>query len=44
MKDPTKQICEECGNEFLCTMKVTDGKPIYCRKCFKNLKKAGVDI
>ncbi|MBN2458593.1 DNA-directed RNA polymerase [Candidatus Woesearchaeota archaeon] len=30
-----KAVCSECGNECEVPFKPTEGKPVYCRECFR---------
>ena len=33
-----KATCSECGKECEVPFKPTDGKPVYCRDCYRNKK------
>jgi CxxC-x17-CxxC domain-containing protein len=30
-----KAVCSECGQECEVPFKPTEGKPVYCRECYK---------
>ncbi|MBU1704689.1 MAG: DNA-directed RNA polymerase [Nanoarchaeota archaeon] len=34
-----KAVCSECGQECEVPFKPTEGKPVYCRECYRNKKK-----
>ncbi|MEK6969242.1 MAG: CxxC-x17-CxxC domain-containing protein [Nanoarchaeota archaeon] len=34
-----KATCSECGNECEVPFKPTEGKPVYCRECYRNKKR-----
>ena len=34
-----KATCSECGNECEVPFKPTEGKPVYCRECYRKRKK-----
>ena len=34
-----KATCSECGNECEVPFKPIDGKPVFCRECYKSKKK-----
>ncbi len=34
-----KATCAECGQECEVPFKPTEGKPVYCRDCFKSKKR-----
>jgi DNA-directed RNA polymerase len=34
-----KAVCAECGQECEVPFKPTEGKPVYCRDCFRNKRK-----
>ena len=34
-----KATCSECGNECEVPFKPTEGKPVYCKECYRNKKK-----
>ena len=31
-----KAVCSDCGKECEVPFKPTEGRPVYCRDCFKN--------
>ena len=33
-----KATCAECGEECEVPFKPTEGRPVYCRECFRNKK------
>lgn len=33
-----KAVCSECGQECEVPFKPTEGKPVYCRECFRKRK------
>ncbi|MBW3012655.1 DNA-directed RNA polymerase [Candidatus Woesearchaeota archaeon] len=33
-----KAVCSECGQECEVPFKPTEGKPVYCKECYKKLK------
>ena len=33
-----KATCSECGQECEVPFKPTEGKPVYCRECFRKKK------
>jgi CxxC-x17-CxxC domain-containing protein len=35
----SKAVCSECGQECEVPFKPTEGKPVYCRECFKSKKR-----
>lgn len=34
-----KATCAECGQECEVPFKPTEGRPVYCRECFRNKRK-----
>jgi CxxC-x17-CxxC domain-containing protein len=34
-----KATCSDCGQECEVPFKPTEGKPVYCRECYKKHKK-----
>ena len=34
-----KAVCSECGQECEVPFKPTEGKPVYCKECFRNKRK-----
>ncbi|MBI2671029.1 DNA-directed RNA polymerase [Candidatus Woesearchaeota archaeon] len=34
-----KAICSDCGQECEVPFKPTEGKPVYCRDCYKKHRK-----
>ena len=34
-----KAVCAECGKECEVPFKPTEGKPVYCKECFRNKRK-----
>jgi CxxC-x17-CxxC domain-containing protein len=38
-KEMHKATCAECGNECEVPFKPAEGRPVYCRECYKNKKK-----
>ncbi len=34
-----KAVCSECGQECEVPFKPTEGKPVYCRECFRKRRK-----
>ena len=34
-----KATCSECKNECEVPFKPTQGKPVYCKECFRNKKR-----
>ena len=34
-----KIVCSDCGKEDEVPFKPTEGKPVYCRECYKKHKK-----
>ncbi len=34
-----KATCSECGNECEVPFKPTEGKPVYCRECYRKRRK-----
>lgn len=36
-----KATCSDCGNECDIPFKPTQGRPVYCRNCFRNHKDEG---
>jgi len=34
-----KAICSDCGQECEVPFKPTEGKPVYCRECFRKRKR-----
>ena len=34
-----KATCSECGQECEVPFKPTEGKPVYCKECFRNKRK-----
>ena len=34
-----KATCSECGNECEVPFKPTEGKPVFCRECYRNKRK-----
>lgn len=34
-----KAVCSDCKQDCEVPFKPTEGKPVYCRECFKNHKK-----
>ena len=34
-----KAVCSDCKQECEVPFKPTEGKPVYCRECYKNHKK-----
>ena len=34
-----KATCSECGEECEVPFKPTDGKPVYCRECYRKRKR-----
>jgi len=43
MNDPIRVECEDCGCEFLTTFKQRDGKKTYCKKCFVERLRSGME-
>jgi CxxC-x17-CxxC domain-containing protein len=33
-----KAVCSECNNECEVPFKPTEGKPVYCKECYKKKK------
>ncbi len=38
-----KAVCSDCGKECEVPFKPTNGKPVYCRECFKKYEPDRVD-
>jgi len=34
-----KATCSECGNECEVPFKPTEGKPVYCRECYRKRRR-----
>ena len=34
-----KATCSECNNECEVPFEPTEGKPVYCKECFRNKKR-----
>ena len=34
-----KATCSECGNECEVPFKPTEGKPVYCKECFRKRRR-----
>ena len=34
-----KAVCSSCGQDCEVPFKPTDGRPVYCKDCYKNQKK-----
>tara|TARA_Y100000310_G_C20680361_1_gene815571 strand:- start:2893 stop:3135 length:243 start_codon:yes stop_codon:yes gene_type:complete len=34
-----KAVCAECGNECEVPFKPTEGRPVYCKDCFRKQRK-----
>lgn len=34
-----KAVCAECGAECEVPFKPTEGKPVYCKECYRNKKR-----
>ncbi len=34
-----KATCSECGNECEVPFKPTEGKPVFCKECYKSKKR-----
>ena len=34
-----KATCSECGNECEVPFKPTEGKPVYCKECFRKKRR-----
>ena len=43
MNDPIRVECEDCGCEFLTTFKQRDGRKTYCKKCFVERLRSGME-
>jgi CxxC-x17-CxxC domain-containing protein len=37
----TTAVCSQCGRETTLPFKPTQGRPVYCRECFKEQRAAG---
>lgn len=37
-RDMHKATCSECGEECEVPFKPTEGKPVYCKECFRKRK------
>ncbi|MFH0860315.1 MAG: CxxC-x17-CxxC domain-containing protein [Candidatus Altiarchaeota archaeon] len=35
-RDLHTTVCSKCGNEAQVPFKPTEGKPVYCRDCFRS--------
>lgn len=42
-KEYFKAICSDCGKECEVPFKPTQGRPVYCRDCFRKHKPEKVD-
>lgn len=38
-KEMHKAVCTDCKNDCEVPFKPTEGKPVYCKECYKNHKK-----
>ena len=38
-RETFKATCSDCGNQCDVPFQPTQGKPVYCRDCFKNHRK-----
>ena len=38
-KEMHKAVCAECKQECEVPFKPTEGKPVYCRECYRNKKR-----
>ncbi len=34
-----KAVCAECGKECEVPFKPTEGRPVYCKECFRNKRR-----
>ena len=34
-----KAVCAECGQECEVPFKPTEGRPVYCKECFRNKRR-----
>jgi CxxC-x17-CxxC domain-containing protein len=40
----TTAVCSHCGRETTLPFKPTQGRPVYCRECFKEHRSAGATV
>ncbi|MDO8509226.1 MAG: DNA-directed RNA polymerase [Nanoarchaeota archaeon] len=38
-REEHKAICADCKQDCVVPFKPTEGKPVYCRECYKNHRK-----
>jgi CxxC-x17-CxxC domain-containing protein len=38
-RESHKAVCAECGEECDVPFKPTEGKPVYCRECYRKRRK-----
>jgi CxxC-x17-CxxC domain-containing protein len=38
-REMSKATCSDCGNECEVPFKPTEGKPVYCKDCYRKHKK-----